>query len=1052
MNLTNFSLKNPYTVTALVLVVVALGLFAFFRTPTDLFPNTAPPQVVVITVEPGAAASDISDKITQVIEKELNSISGLKKVTSTSRDEVSSINAEFYYDKPIGEAVVDVQNAISRIRAALPTDILEPRIYRITDATRPLLTLAIRPKPGSTKSFSELRLLAENQIMDAILCVPGIADVDVFGGYQPEVSVRVKRENLVANNLTIAQVIAALAKQNVSAPAGTIYTNRNELLVRTVGEFADLAKIRDLPIARAGDGFVRIRDVAEVMLDHQEQRSFYHGNGRPAIAVNVLRPESGPTVAAIKNFKAFLPQLQTQYPDIQFEITDDQEPIIDLNVQGMRTSLAQAVILTVVVIFLFLADLRAAVIVSVSIPLAFLTSLVVLWFSPYTLNMVTLSGLIIAVGMVVDASVVVLENIYRHYRQMKTPDAALAARQGTNEVSLAITAGMFTTVIVLIPVMFTGGYTQQVMRPLNMMISSTLVASLLVALTVIPLLAAKLLARPHDRRNVIERVFGVTDKGVSGLASVYLGILRRALRWRVVTLILAVLFFVGTMKLIPPLIGGELMPPMDTGIAIIEFDAPSDYAPQQVEQVLANVEQMVYRQPGVEMVSATVGSEPGQISFGGGGATAQSAKLTIHLVDRKHRDETIWQIEDKWRNELRHIPGVRSFRVSEYGATPLSTTKAPLDIIVSGPDSQIISRLADQCLDALKGLPGLVDVRRSWYFDKTEQHVIVDPMLARFYGTSPAEATRELKAAIKGVPGTYMRLAGYLDIPIRIQYAADDIALPSDIEQVYVPTRLGPTPLRALATVKRRTTQPFITREQLNNTIDITGQNRIYTIAQVAKMAGKRMAKIKTPAGYAIQVSGTASDMKTGKQEMGKALLIGIVLLYFLLLAMFKSFGHPITIMAAIPLAVAGAMWGLLLFDKPMCKPATMGLILLGGTVVNNSILLLDFILEARKRGVPKNEAILQAVRLRIRPILMTTVSTMVGLTPLIFELAVGLERMSPLGIVAATGLLVGTFLTMIVIPVVYSSMDSLAVGAGSAFRWVFGRAPHANRTKETTI
>jgi len=223
MNLTNFSLKNPYTVTALVLVVVALGLFAFFRTPTDLFPNTAPPQVVVITVEPGAAASDISDKITQVIEKELNSISGLKRVTSTSRDEVSSVNAEFYYDKPIGEAVVDVQNAISRIRAALPKDILEPRIYRITDATRPLLTLAIRPKPGSTKSFPELRLLAENQIMDAILRVPGIADVDVFGGYQPEVSVRVKRENLMANNLTIAQVIAALAKQNVSAPAGTIY-------------------------------------------------------------------------------------------------------------------------------------------------------------------------------------------------------------------------------------------------------------------------------------------------------------------------------------------------------------------------------------------------------------------------------------------------------------------------------------------------------------------------------------------------------------------------------------------------------------------------------------------------------------------------------------------------------------------------------------------------------------------------------------------------------------------------------------------------------------
>ena len=708
-------------------------------------------------------------------------------------------------------------------------------------------------------------------------------------------------------------------------------------------------------------------------------------------------------------------------------------------------------ILTVIVIFVFLADMRAAVVVSVSIPLAFLTSLVVLWFSPYTLNMVTLSGLIISVGMVVDASIVVLENIYRHYRAMDQPDARLAAREGTSEVTLAITAGMFTTVIVLIPVMFTGGYTQQVMRPLNMMISSTLVASLLVALTVIPLVASRLLARKNHNRNVIERAFGYTDKGVNGLAKMYLGILRRALRWRVATLILAAGFFVVTMNLIPPLIGGELMTPMDTGIALVEFETPTNYSPRQVEKVLTRVEKMIYRQKGVEMVSSVVGSEPGEISFGGGGATAQSAKITVHLVDRTRRKETIWQIEDKWRNELRHIPGVRSFRVSEYGATPLSTTKAPLDIIISGPDSHIVSKLADQCLDALKGLPGLVDVRRSWYFDKSEWDIRFDPELARLYATTPDDATRELKAAIKGIPATMMRLSGYLDIPINVRYAGTDINQPNQLSDVYVSTRFGPVPLRAMASLKTLRDQPFITRERLRNTIDITGVNRTMTIAQVAGAVKKRLAKIETPAGYRIEISGTAADMKTGKQEMGKALVIGIVLLYFLLLAMFKSFGHPITIMLAIPLAVAGAMWGLLAFNKPMCKPATMGLILLGGTIVNNSILLLDFILEARKRGIPKDEAILRSVQLRIRPILMTTVSTIVGLTPLIFQMAVGLERMSPLGIVAGTGLLVGTFLTMIVTPVVYSSMDSLAVGAGRFARWIVGMNPRVDTAKERT-
>jgi len=1038
MNLTDSSLKNPYTVIALVLMVVAMGAFAFVRTPTDLFPNTVPPQVVVVTVEPGAAARDVADKITQVIEKELNTLSGLKRVVSTSRDEVSSVNAEFYYSKSIGGAVIDVQNALSRIRPDLPSDILEPRIYRITDATRPLATIAMRPEPAGGKTLSEIRLLAENQIEDEILSLPGIADVDVFGGHKPEVKVRVYRDRLAANGVGLGEVIAALARQNVSSPAGTIYSAGSEYLVRTTGEFSNLQGIRDFPIRATDKGLLRISDVADVSLDEHEQRSVYHGNGAPAIALNVLRPENGPTVAAIKSFKGLLPKLRAEYPDIAFEMADDQQPIIDINVHGMRMSLIQAVILTVIVIFVFLADARAAIVVSVTIPLAFLTSLVVLWFSPYTLNMVTLSGLIIAVGMVVDASIVVLENIYRHYRMMKKPDARQAAREGTNEVALAITAGMLTTVTVLVPVMFTGGYTQQVMRPLNIMISSTLVASLIVALTVIPLMASRLLARPHEKRNVIERLFGYTDKGVGGLAQVYLTILRTALRWRVATLILAGAFFVVTMKLVPPLIGGELMPPMDMGIAIVEFDTPTHYTPEQVERVLTDVEEMIYRQPEIEMVSSVVGSEPGEISFGGGGATAQSARITIHMVDRKHRSETIWQIEDKWREQLRRIPGVRSFRVSEYGATPLSTTKAPLDVIISGSDPQVISQLADQCLEALRGLPGLVDVRRSWYFDKNEQNVVFDADLARLYRTTPEEATAELKAAVKGVPATSMRLSGYLDIPINVQYAGQDIDHPDKLGEAYVSTRFGPVPLRAMARVHPKLDQPFLTRERLKNTIDITGVNRIYTIAQVAAMAHKRLAKVQPPAGYSIEVSGTASDMKTGKQEMGKAILIGVVLLYFLLLAMFKSFRHPFTIMAAIPLAIAGAMWGLLLFDKPMCKPATMGLILLGGTIVNNSILLLDFILAARKRGAPKNEAILQSVRLRIRPILMTTVSTIVGLTPLIFQMAVGLERMSPLGIVAASGLAVGTFLTMVVIPVVYSSIDTLSVAFGESWRWFF--------------
>ncbi|MFO7906049.1 MAG: efflux RND transporter permease subunit, partial [Pirellulaceae bacterium] len=317
------------------------------------------------------------------------------------------------------------------------------------------------------------------------------------------------------------------------------------------------------------------------------------------------------------------------------------------------------------------------------------------------------------------------------------------------------------------------------------------------------------------------------------------------------------------------------------------------------------------------------------------------------------------------------------------------------------------------------------DVRRSWHFDEKQIDVNVDPALARMYGTSPEKISQEASAAVQGVPATPMRLEQFLDIPIRVRYRLSDRNSESALEHAYVGSDFGPVPLRALAELNIHEQRPFITRESLQATIDITGVNHDMTIAQVTGKAQEALADLKAPGGYRIEFAGTTSDMEDTQQQLRQALLVGIVLLYLLLLAMFGSFAHPLTIMAAIPLAVAGSLWGLLLFDKPMSMPGTMGMIFLGGIIINNSVLLLDFIIRARQQGMRKHEAIVRSVELRIRPILMTTFSTIIGLSPLIFETAVGLERLSPLGIVAGSGLLAGTFLTMVVVPVVYSGIDS---------------------------
>ena len=1026
MNPAHFSLRHPYTVVALVLAVVALGLIGFARTPVDLFPDTSPPQVVVITEQPGASAEDVQDKITEIVEKELNTLSGLENIRSTSRDQVSSVTAEFAYTKDPGQAIVDVQNAIARIQAELPEGAKAPSIYRLSESTsRPLLTLALSPKDKGVKDLADIRLLAENQIRDRLLRLDGVADVDVFGGHKPEVRVRVSRDKLAAHGMGPGEVIAALAEQNISAPAGNIYTSDTEYLVRVGGEFADLSEIRKLPLRRSGRGLLRVEDVARVELAKQEPRSLYHGNTEEAIALGILREEGGATVETIERVKAFLPRLEAEYSDISFAITQDQQPLIDVNMQGMVRSIVQAVLLTVAIIFFFLADTRAALVAGVSLPLSFLFSIAVLWFTPYTLNMITLTGLIVATGLVVDSSVVVLENIYRHFGD-KGGDPEESARSGTREIALANTAGTMTTVAVLIPIIFIGGYAQRTIGRLSFTISTTLIASLLVSLTLVPLVASRVLTRGGRAQNILERAAAYADRALEWVRRFYLFLLRAALRWRIVTLLLAAALFVVSVRVVPPLIGGELMPPMDTGIVNVEFDLPATDSLKRVETTLDRVEGIISEQPGVKTVSSVVGSEPGAISFGAGGSTAQSALITVHLVDRTQREASIWDIQQEWRKRLRQVPGIKSYRVSEFGATPMATTKAPLDVIISGPDPEILDRLARRALDRLEGTPGLVDARRSWHFDEREEVVRVDPALARIYGTSPEEVAEQLQVAVRGVPASRMRLSDYLDIPIRVQYGEEDMQGPGDLSDVYVGSGFGPVPLRSLAEIESKREQPFITRENLRSTIDITGENVVRTISHVTTDVKKRLKGLEMPGEYSLEFAGTMKDMKQTKTRLRRSLVIGIVLLYLLLLAMFRSFRHPLTIMAAIPLAVAGSLWGLLIFDKPMSMPGNMGMIFLAGIIINNSVLLLDFILQARREGYDRDSAIERSVSLRLRPIFMTMLSTVVGLSPLAFETAVGLERLSPLAIVAGTGLLVGTFLTMIVVPVVYSGLDSL--------------------------
>jgi len=580
----------------------------------------------------------------------------------------------------------------------------------------------------------------------------------------------------------------------------------------------------------------------------------------------------------------------------------------------------------------------------------------------------------------------------------------------------------------LIPIMFVGGYTQKVLRQLSIMINSTIFASLMIALTVVPLIASKVIKKGEIKKTIVEKWVSKFDIVVKAITKFYVNLLKIAMRFKVLTLLIIFGAFFITLKVVPPLVMGELMPPMDTGIASIKIDMPSSYNIKKVEQILYKVEDMIKKTPGYVLMSSVVGSEPGQISFGGGGETLQTARITVNLVTRDKRKQTIWQIEDKWRKELSKIDGIRSFAVMEFGATPLSTTKAPFDLILRSKNRIFLDIMADEVMEKLKNVKGLIDIRRSWYMDKPEVSIVPDEKLCKYYGVDTEKVAKYIKFVAKGDFSSFMRLEDFIDIPIRVEYKEENKDEISKLKNVYVPTKYGQIPLRNLVKINKRNIQPFITREDLQNTIDITGVNSVYTIAQVAKEAAGIMKRNKSivPKGFNVRMSGTPEDMIEAKTRMKKALIYGLILMYILLMASYKSFSIPIVIMVTIPLAVIGALWGLLIFDKPMCMPATMGLILLAGVIIKNAVLLVDFILAAREKGLSREDAIIQSVEIRTRPILMTAITTIVGLIPLMFSMAVGLERLAPLGIVAGIGLILGTFLTIIVIPIFYVIVDDL--------------------------
>lgn len=1019
----NYYLKKPHVIFAGLIIALFLGIVGYFSLPRDLFPPSDRPQVAVVTVEPGASAKYVADHVSSVIEREMYTIDGVRRVYSVSQDGLSVVTAEFHYGKSIGQAETDVANSITKIKNLLPSDIEEPAIYEITSYTPPVVVLGVWPKKGANLSLADVRYIAENYIKPSLLRTGVVSNVDVFGGYQKEIDIEIDPLKLASYKLTTSDVINAIKFANKDVPMGIVLNKKSQYVFKLKTEAKTLNQIKNIYITPN----VMIKDVATVKYGIQDPRSMYRANGHQAIALAVERPYGGAALTTINAVYRLLPKLRNKFPELNIQVADSQKRLIELSNTNMFEALRDAIIFTSLVIFIFLADLRMTLISAMSIPFVYAATIGVMWILGIEFNLVTLTAIILALGMLVDDAIVILENIERHYVELhKSP--IQAALDGTKEVMLVVFAGTLSTSIVLLPLLFVGSYPERIFRPLAGTLIIAVLVSYVVSITFIPIVSIRFLKSETKKLAFENFINTLVEKLLTPLKNFYISLNALMINNKIamrVFMISGVWLFVISIKVIMPLEGRDLMPPMDTGIAIAKITFYPNTSIYQVDKETANIEKYIYSLKSnniyvTKTISTAIGTEPGVFTVGGG--TPYQVSMTIHFVNRFKRTKTLWQLEDEIRNFIHKLPDVEYANVYDYGATAVSSITANLDVTLFSPSLKSLNTAGNELMKVFAHTKGLKSYSRSWDMNTLEYDFKIDKEKCAFYHTTPFNVASQVAQGLSGVVSSVFTIPNQTGYLIRVIDYNHDRSKIDKFKTYPIKTPDGFIPLEALGDFTISHQPTLITRQAMEYTLDIYGYRSTYPITHIMDSFYREFKKfhIKLPPNVKMEQTGDVSMMTDAMVRMAKAIGIGIVLLYLILVPVFGSWRSPLAIMLAIPLGAIGGAWALLIMDKHGSLPAIMGFVLLGSIIVKNSILLIDFIQERQKEGINLKEAISESIRLRTRPVLMTAFGTAVGMIPIALEWAIGLERLAPLAAVAIGGLLLGTFLSLVYVPTFY--------------------------------
>ncbi len=1016
-------LRHKHAVVALLAAIVILGVQARFQLPVQLFPDTDPPTVTVITEYPGMAAEDVDEDLTKLLEEEFAGLDGVVRISSTSQTNLSVVRLEFQYNMTSALAAVDVQNAVSRIRRDLPASVSESQVLEFSTADKPIITVALRASGMAPEMpLDEVRELADNEIRERIQRLPGIAAVDVFGGAKRELHVAVSRARMESLGVDFDHIVRMLHEWNISAPGGRIEHGGQESVIRFEYPIRTPDEARGLILVARGDHRVFLGDVADVRFVPGEDRSAFRHDGLPAVAVQVIKRSDANTVETARLVREALVDLRLQHPGLNMAIADDDSEFTERVIADMTRTVLIAVLLTVFIVFLFLTNLRQAAIIALSIPAAFLTTFFLMQLAGLDLNMVTMSALVLAIGLLVDDSIVILENIHRQMTVLGKPPA-IAAVEGVSEVFNAKLGGTLTTLGVLVPLMFLGGFIGKMFGPLSMTLAFALGSSFFMSVTLIPLLGAYWLKPPKDT-GLQAGLGSILVRWFSGVRIVYLAGLRSSLRHLRLTLILAIVLLVVGLGMLR-LAGSEMLPRFDSGSFRVLVDLAPGAPLEDTLQAVNSAQDYLADNPVVLRTTLRAGHEVGARALSDRGAMGvNQAEFTVDLTPRTEREESQWQVMNQVRDILERTPGVTLGVPKEMGGTARASTNASIVVRVSGNDPVVLDRIVNELLRHLRAIPGITDLYKNWGLDTPEIKVHLNHQRLAELNMTGRQAARIVQQALDGQVATKLRQSMRRDLDIVVRYTDEDRQHLEDLNNILLNTPYGPVPLREIAQVEHGLGPRVMTRENGQRTLELHGFHFGRPLSEVVFEVTARLSEYKPPQGYQVALVGEQSDFEEARSRMLQALMLASLAVYLILVVQFSSFKHPLVVMSAIPLQFIGVGAALILAGKYVSMPALLGIILLVGIVVNNAIILLDLARSRIQDGLEPVEAVIEAVNTRFRPIMMTSLSTIVGMFPLALEMAVGAERFSPIATVIIGGVTASTVLTLVVIPTLFVAVE----------------------------